>query len=91
MNTYKPKVLIVDDEKGLRIGAQRLLIGEGYEVSVAENGTEGIKLGTGSEFDLAIIDLKMPDIEGLEVLQRIIEKFPSTVCFIATAYLNNSG
>lgn len=86
MNTYKPKVLIVDDEKGLRIGAQRLLTNEGYEVTTAENGTEGIKFGTESEFDLAVIDLKMPDIEGLEVLQRIIERFPNTVCFIATAY-----
>jgi two-component system, OmpR family, phosphate regulon sensor histidine kinase PhoR len=86
MNTYKPKVLIVDDEKGLRIGAQRLLTGEGYDVTVAENGTEGIKSGTGTEFDLVIIDLKMPDVDGLEVLQRIIEKFPSTVCFIATAF-----
>ena len=86
MNTYKPKVLIVDDEKGLRIGAQRLLTNEGYEVTTAENGTDGIKFGTETEFDLAVIDLKMPDIEGLDVLQRIIEKFPNTVCFIATAY-----
>jgi len=86
MNNNKPKVLIVDDEKGLRIGAQRLLTNEGYEVTTAENGTEGIKFGTESEFDLAVIDLKMPDIEGLEVLQRIIERFPNTVCFIATAY-----
>jgi two-component system, OmpR family, phosphate regulon sensor histidine kinase PhoR len=86
MNTYKPKVLIVDDEKGLRIGAQRLLAGEGYEVTTAENGTDGIKFGTENEFDLAIIDLKMPDIDGLEVLQRIKEKYPNTVCFIATAF-----
>lgn len=86
MNTYKPKVLIVDDEKGLRIGAQRLLSTEGYEVTTAENGTDGIKLGTESEFDLAVIDLKMPDVDGLEVLQQIKEKFPNTVCFIATAY-----
>jgi PAS domain S-box-containing protein len=86
MNTYKPKVLIVDDEKGLRIGAQRLLTAEGYEVIVAENGTDGIKFGTESEFDLAVIDLKMPDIDGLEVLQQIKKKYPHTVCFIATAY-----
>lgn len=86
MNTYKPKVLIVDDEKGLRIGAQRLLTTEGYEVTTAENGTDGIKFGTETEFDLAIIDLKMPDVDGLEVLQRIKEKYPFTVCFIATAY-----
>ncbi|HEX7357205.1 MAG TPA: response regulator [Ignavibacteriaceae bacterium] len=86
MNTYKPKVLIVDDEKGLRIGAQRLLTGEGYDVTTAENGIEGIKLGTESEFDLAIIDLKMPDVDGLEVLQQIKKKYPDTICFIATAY-----
>lgn len=86
MNTYKPKVLIVDDEKGLRIGAQRLLAGEGYEVTTAENGTDGIKFGTENEFDLAVIDLKMPDVDGLEVLQRIRDKFPGTICFIATAY-----
>ena len=86
MDITKPKVLIVDDEKGLRIGAQRLLTGEGYEVSVAENGTEGIKIGTETEFDLAVIDLKMPDVDGLEVLQSILDKFPNTVCFIATAF-----
>jgi two-component system, OmpR family, phosphate regulon sensor histidine kinase PhoR len=86
MNTYKPKVLIIDDEKGLRIGAQRLLASEGYDVTTAENGTEGIKLGTESEFDLAIIDLKMPDFDGLKVLQQIKKKYPHTICFIATAY-----
>ncbi len=86
MNTYKPKVLIVDDEKGLRIGVQRLLTGEGYDVTTAENGTDGIKFGTETEFDLAVIDLKMPDVDGLEVLHRIREKFPHTVCFIATAF-----
>ncbi|HQF42105.1 MAG TPA: response regulator [Ignavibacteriaceae bacterium] len=86
MNNYKPKVLIVDDEKGLRIGAQRLLEMEGYEVTTAENGTEGIKFGTENEFDIAVIDLKMPDIDGLEVLKKIRKKFPYTVCFIATAY-----
>ena len=86
MNTYKPKVLIVDDEKGLRIGAQRLLTREGYEVTAAENGTDGIRFGTETEFDLAIIDLKMPDIDGLEVLQQIKKKYRHTVCFIATAY-----
>jgi PAS domain S-box-containing protein len=86
MQNTKPKVLVVDDEKGLRIGIQRLLEMEGYEVDVAENGTEGIKLGTSKDYDLAVIDLKMPDIEGIEVLKNIKQKFPNTVCFIATAY-----
>ncbi|MBZ0198580.1 MAG: response regulator [Ignavibacteriaceae bacterium] len=82
----KPKVLIVDDEKGLRVGTKRLLELEGYKVDAAENGTEGIALGTKTEYDLAIIDLKMPDIDGIEVLKEIINVYPNTICFIATAY-----
>jgi two-component system, OmpR family, phosphate regulon sensor histidine kinase PhoR len=86
MNTYKPKVLVVDDEKALRTGVKRLLEMENYEVTTAENGTEGIKLGTETEFDLAVIDLKMPDVDGIEVLKNIKKKFPNTICYIATAY-----
>jgi two-component system, OmpR family, phosphate regulon sensor histidine kinase PhoR len=82
----KPKVLIVDDEKGLRTGTQRLLQKQGYEVDTAENGTTGIELGTINDYDLAIIDLKMPDIDGIEVLKEIKKCRPNTICFIATAF-----
>lgn len=82
----KPKVLIVDDEKGLRLGTKRLLEMEGYIVDTAENGTEGITLGTTTDYDLALIDLKMPDIGGIEVLTEISKVHPTTVCFITTAY-----
>jgi two-component system, OmpR family, phosphate regulon sensor histidine kinase PhoR len=87
MDNYpKPKVLVVDDEKGLRVGTKRLLESEGYEVDAAQNGTEGIAFGTLSDYDLAIIDLKMPDVDGLQVLRQIRNVHPNTVCFIATAY-----
>jgi PAS domain S-box-containing protein len=86
MSEHKPKVLVVDDEKALRTGVKRLLEMENYEVTTAENGTEGIKLGTETEFDLAVIDLKMPDFDGIEVLKKIKKKFPNTICYIATAY-----
>jgi two-component system, OmpR family, phosphate regulon sensor histidine kinase PhoR len=82
----KPKVLIVDDEKGLRIGTQRLLQSENYEVDTADCGMLGIKMGTENDYDLAILDLKMPDIDGISVLKEIKKARPNTVCFIATAY-----
>lgn len=82
----KDCILIVDDEKGLRIGTQRLLEDEGYEVETADCGEAGIRLGKSKEFDVAVIDLKMPDIDGLEVLKEIKSAFPNTICFIATAY-----
>lgn len=86
MINNKANILIVDDEKGLRLGTKRLLEEEGYDVATAENGEEGIELGTSKEFDVAVIDLKMPDIDGLDVLKEIKNVHPNTVCFIATAY-----
>lgn len=86
MENNKAHILIIDDEKGLRLGTQRLLEDEGYLVSVAGNGEEGIKLGTTQEYDIAVIDLRMPDIDGLEVLKEIKRVHPNTVCFIATAF-----
>jgi PAS domain S-box-containing protein len=86
MNPQKGNILIVDDEKGLRLGTQRLLEEEGYVVSAAENGTEGLRYGTQNEYDVAVIDLKMPDIDGLDVLKEIKRVHPNTVCFIATAF-----
>ena len=86
MDFQKQRILIVDDEKGLRLGTKRLLEKEGFEVVAAENGTEGIAFGTSTEFDAAIIDMKMPDFDGITVLKEIIKKYPNTVCFIATAY-----
>lgn len=86
MNNGKAKILIVDDERGLRLGTKRLLESEGYEVDTAENGEEGIRLGKSNDYDIAIIDLKMPDKDGIEVLQNIKTAFPNTVCIIATAY-----
>ena len=86
MDNHYPKILIVEDERGLRLGTQKLLSRKGYIVETAENGNEGITKSHESDFDLALIDLKMPDIDGLEVLREIKTTKPTTVCFIVTAY-----
>jgi signal transduction histidine kinase len=86
MNNYNPSILVIDDEKGLRTGVKRLLEAEGFKVDIAENGTDGIRLGTAKEYDVAIIDLKMPDIDGLQVLKEIRKVYSNTICLIATAY-----
>ncbi len=86
MDNNYPKILIIEDEKGLRIGTEKLLTRQGYSVVTAANGREGIAKGLTNDYDLALIDLKMPDIDGLEVLKELKEKKPSTVCFIVTAY-----
>ncbi len=82
----KAKILVIDDEDALRGAVKRILEREGFSVVTAENGARGISLGTTDEFDLALIDLKMPDYSGLDVLREIRKHKPNTVCFIATAY-----
>jgi NADH:ubiquinone oxidoreductase subunit E/ActR/RegA family two-component response regulator len=65
------KILVIDDERGMREGCRRILEPENYQVLTAENGTQGLDLARTDRFDMALIDMKMPDIDGLEVLKEI--------------------
>lgn len=86
MEEFRPQLLVVDDELGMREGIRRIFTLEGYEVTVAENGTEGVAKGSQREFDVALIDLKMPDVDGLTVLRRLKEKYPDTEYMMITAF-----
>lgn len=82
----KGSLLIVDDEKSLRSVLKVLLEGEGFRVDEAKSGLEGLERVQKTEYDAIILDLRLPDIDGIEVLERIMEKFPSTKVILLTAY-----
>jgi signal transduction histidine kinase len=82
----KAAILIIDDETKLCQSIQRLLETEGYNVDFVETGQEGIKQGTLTEFDVVLIDLKLPDIDGLQVLKEIKSVHPNSIYFIITGY-----
>jgi PAS domain S-box-containing protein len=82
----KANILVVDDEFGMREGIKRLLEIQGHTIETAENGTEGIEKGTAFEYDLYLLDLKMGDVDGTEVLRAIKEAYPEAICVIITAY-----
>jgi NADH-quinone oxidoreductase subunit E len=65
------KILVIDDERGIREGCRRILESENYQVLMAENGTQGLELARIDQVAVALIDLKMPGIDGLEVLREI--------------------
>ena len=67
------RVLVVDDEEGKRQGMRRVLERSSYQVDLAENGEEAIELLETNSYDLALIDLKMPGIDGFEVTRYINE------------------
>jgi len=82
----KGRILVVDDEDIVRTSCSRTLSPEGYEVRLAKNGVEGLKMASEEKFDLVLTDLKMPDMDGIEVLRIIKEKWPETAVIIVTGY-----
>lgn len=67
------KILIIDDERGIRNTLRDVLADEGYEVEVAENGKQGLEMAQAKSYDLIYSDIKMPEMDGLEVLSKISE------------------
>jgi DNA-binding NtrC family response regulator len=80
------RILVVDDEDIVRTSCNRTLSPEGYEVRLAKNGAEGLKMASEERFDLVLTDLKMPDMDGIEVLRIIKEQWPETAVIIVTGY-----
>lgn len=69
-----PKILIIDDEAPIRASLREILEYENYQVMEAEDGAEGLKLATKFAFDAIFCDIKMPQMDGLEVLDALMEK-----------------
>lgn len=82
----KVQILITEDDSQLRETLADHLLGQGYEVTTAGDGNEAIPLLYGKKFHLVVLDLKMPYIDGFEVLKFIKSSFPETKVVILTAY-----
>jgi two-component system, OmpR family, response regulator len=80
------KVLVVDDTKNIRMSLSKCLELEGYEVMTASDGKQALDLFIQHTFDLAFLDIKLPEIRGTEVLKRIREHGIKTPVIIITAY-----
>lgn len=78
-------ILIIDDEAGLRRMMARVLQHAGYEVTTAANGQEGLALASEYTFDLIYLDIRMPGLNGLEVLKIIHTKYPDLPVVLFTA------
>jgi DNA-binding NtrC family response regulator len=80
------KILVIDDEAIVRTSCERALGPEGYEMKVASSGKEGLDLLEKESFSIVLLDLKMPDIDGIFVLNKINEKWPDTKVIMITGY-----
>ena len=80
------RILIVDDEDGMRRLLGRVLSREGYEVTTASGGAEALKHVARDRFDLVVTDIKMPEMDGLELLKELKDYEPSVPIIVMTAY-----
>lgn len=67
------KILVIDDERAIRRALREILEFEEFEVDEAENGKEGLKLATTEHYDVIFCDIKMPEMDGMEVLDGILQ------------------
>jgi len=82
----KGKILVVDDEADIRESLQALLEMEGYVVDLAASGAEGLRAVEARDYDLMLLDLMMPDLSGMEVLQEVRSRDRDLPIFLITAY-----
>lgn len=83
----KKKILVVDDEKNIRLTVQHSLIAANYEVETASNGAEGLEKFKAGHYDLILMDLRMPQINGIEMLREIKARDKHAAAIVITAYL----
>ncbi len=82
----KPVILLVDDEDTIRLFLEKTLREEGYEALTAATGEEALKIAMNELPDLMLLDLKLPDINGIEILKRIKEEIPEVCVIMLTAF-----
>lgn len=80
------KILVVDDEANIRELYKEELEDMGYAVTAVENGDKALALLDTTKFDLVTLDMRMPDIDGIETLRRMKEKDSALPVVICTAY-----
>jgi DNA-binding NtrC family response regulator len=82
----KIRLLVVDDERDFLEGLSRTLGRRGMKVTTADNGAAALEILSRQEFDVALLDVKMPGIDGIELMQRILKHYPRTQVLLLTGH-----
>ncbi|MCK4534979.1 MAG: hybrid sensor histidine kinase/response regulator [Syntrophobacterales bacterium] len=84
--TNKGLILVIDDEESIRDGCRQTLEKSGYDVVTAENGEEGVRIAREIQPDVAFVDLKMPSICGIEIIDVLSKDISDIVLIVITGY-----
>jgi two-component system, NtrC family, response regulator AtoC len=88
MVTYiiRPKILVVDDDEDMRFTLREVMSREGYDVETAVDGIEALEKNQQSQFDIVILDVKMPRLDGIETLRQLRITSPELIVIMVTAF-----
>src|ERR1043166_2711916 len=81
-----PKILLIEGDPAIVTSLQEILAADGYAVSLAQRGDEGLALGQSSSFDVVVTDLKLPGLSGLELIRRLHASQPRLPLILMTAH-----
>ncbi|QCR21713.1 sigma-54 dependent transcriptional regulator [Pontibacter sp. SGAir0037] len=81
-----PKILIIDDERAIRSTLKEILEFEDYTVDEAEDGAKGLQYISKTKYDVVLCDIKMPGMDGIEVLEKAMEMVPDTPFIMISAH-----
>jgi DNA-binding response OmpR family regulator len=82
----KKKILVVDDDKSILRTFTRILQKSGYEIETAETGKEAAEKTDNNHYDLALVDIRLPDMDGTELLAKLKKQLQSTVKIMITGF-----
>jgi len=80
------RILVVDDEINMQVVLRAMLKKEGYEVFTAPDGREALKILAGDDIDVVVTDLKMPNMDGMGLLERVAADYPAVPVIMITAH-----
>jgi CheY-like chemotaxis protein len=80
------RILVIDDEEIVRVCCERVLVPMGYEVDIVSNGIDGLKMLHKKKYDVVFTDMKMPDMDGHEVVLNVRRLSPGTRVVVVTGY-----
>ncbi len=81
-----PRILVVDDDETIRTTMKAILQDEGYQVDLAATGKEAIEKTKETAYNIALLDIRLPDMEGIELLKLLKESVPKTRKIMVTGY-----
>lgn len=84
--TTKPRILVVDDEKIVCDMSRKCFVEEGYDVTTFTDSTQALAALESERFDVIVTDLKMKDVDGLQLLEFARQRYPGTKVIVLTAF-----